>query len=405
MRKLVVRLRWLATQQVTVGQLAEADRRIYFEFDRDLLAQNLSISPFKLPLRPGLIEHTDRGFGPLPGAFDDSLPDGWGMILMNRAFQERGLTPEAVSPLERLAYLGERTMGALTYHPPQESPADRRLLDLAALNENAQQVYRGQAAEVLPELMRAGGSPGGARPKVLVGVRGKELVSGEADLPEGFEPWIIKFAAKVDTRDAGPMEFAYAQMARAAGIPMPETRLFKTGKAAAHFGVRRFDRGAGNSRLHVHTFGNLIQTNFRIPSTDYAELLKVTRSLTRNHQDVLAAFRQMVFNIASHNRDDHAKNFAFIMNPTGEWSLAPAYDLGFAPGPGGEHSMSVLGEGRNPGRDQVLPLAEQVGIGRKEALGTINQVNAALARWPELADAAGCTKRFMKRVASHHRKI
>ena len=287
-----------------------------------------------------------RAFGPLPGLIDDSLPDGWGLLLMDRLFRRRGQNPAVISPLERLSDLGTSTMGALAYHPPTHEPRDQQLIDLHEIGKNAQQIYSGQAVEVLPQLMRAGGSPGGARPKILVGLKGDQILTGEDDLPDGFEHWMVKFAAKADVRDAGPMEQAYARMAHAAGIDMPPTRLFKVGRNTCYFGVRRFDRGPSNSRLHVHTFGNLIHANFRIPSTDYADLMKVTSALTRNHQDVRQVFRRMVFNIAAHNRDDHAKNFAFIMNPRGEWSLSPAYDLGFAPGPGGEHTMTVLGEGR-----------------------------------------------------------
>lgn len=400
MRKLTVQLRLSPTQVIPIGQLAEADRRIYFEYDAAFLNRGLHLSPFKWPLRPGLIEHVDLSFGPLPGLIDDSLPDGWGLLLMDRLFRRRGLDPAAISPLERLSYLGTRTMGALTYHPPADVERGDQLIDLHEVGKNAQEIYSGDAVEVLPVLMRAGGSPGGARPKVLVGIKGEQILSGEDDLPDGFEHWIVKFSAKVDARDAGPIEFAYAQMARAAGIDMPETRLFKVGKNASYFGVRRFDRGPGNTRVHVHTFGNLIHANFRIPSTDYADLMKVTNALTRNYQDLLRAFRRMVFNVAAHNRDDHAKNFAFVMNDTGEWSLSPAYDLCFATGPGGEHTMTVAGEGRAPTREHVLQLAKQFDIKSKDATGIIDDVNAGVARWSEFARAADCTKKTTHAIQS-----
>ena len=207
---------------------AEVDRRIYFEYDADVLRTNFQLSPFKwrTRLRPGLIEHVDRSFGPLPGLIDDSLPDGWGLLLMDRLFRRRGIDPAIVSPLERLSYIGKRTMGALTYHPPAEVERDEQLLDLHEIGKNAQQVYSGDAVEVLPALMRAGGiGSGGARPKVLVGVKGDQIISGEDDLPDGFEHWIVKFSAKADARDAGPMEFAYAAIAKAGGIDIPETRV------------------------------------------------------------------------------------------------------------------------------------------------------------------------------------
>lgn len=406
MRKLTVRLRWLPDEIVAVGELAEAERRIYFQYDADFLQRGLHLSPFKWPLRPGLIEHVDRNFGPLPGLIDDSLPDGWGLLLMDRVFRKSGMEPAAVSPMERLAYVGARAMGALTYHPPAIKEArDDRMLDLHALGKNAQDVFSGESAEVLPELMRAGGSPGGATPKVLVGVKGEAILSGEDELPDGFEPWIVKFSAKADARDAGPVEYAYSLMARAAGIDMPETKLFKAGKKEAYFGVRRFDRGENNQRLHVHTFGNLIHANFRIPSTDYADLLKVTMALTKNHQDVLRAFRRMVFNIVTHNRDDHAKNFAFIMNPSGEWSLSPAYDLTYAVGPGGEHTMTVAGEGRAPAREHVMKLAGQFDIKPRQAQTVIDEVNAAAGKWMQFAMDADCTRKLALKIKADIRRI
>lgn len=406
MKKLTVQLRKSPDDTLTVGQLADADRRIYFEYDTDFLRRGLHLSPFKWPLRPGLFEHVERNFGPLPGLFDDSLPDGWGLLLMDRLFRKRGLELPSISPLDRLAYIGTRGMGALTYHPPEmEARIDPRMLDLHAVGKNAREVFSGEAADVLPELMRAGGSPGGARPKVLVGIKGRQIISGEDELPADFEPWIVKFSAQLDKRDAGPVEYACSLMARAAGIDMPETKLFRVGKNEACFGVRRFDRDDQHRRLHVHTFGNLIHANFRIPSTDYADLLKITLTLTRNHQDILKVFRRMIFNIVAHNRDDHAKNFAFVMNPAGEWSLSPAYDLTCASGPGGEHTMTVVGEGRKPMREHVLKLAGQFDIKPRLAGAIIDQVNAAADQWSKFADEAGCTRNCTQQIKAMIRQV
>jgi serine/threonine-protein kinase HipA len=403
MRKVNVRLRWSPQDILDVGQLAEADRRVYFEYDSAFLGRRLNLSPFKLPVRAGLIEHTDRAYGPLPGLIEDSLPDGWGRLLMDRMFRQRGVEPASVSSLDRLSYLGTRAMGALTFHPPaDETERDERLLDLHELGENAQAVLEGETATILPQLMRAGGSPAGARPKVLVGIQGDQsdrIVSGEDDLPDGYEHWIVKFSSRQDSGDAGPIEYAYAALARAAGIDFPTTRLFHVGKGESYFGVRRFDRQSGNRRLHVHTFANLIHANFRIPSTDYVDLLKVTLVLTRNHADVLRAFRQMVFNIVTHNRDDHAKNFAFIMNALGEWTLSPAYDLTHSFGPGGEHTLSVAGEGRSPVREHVLKVAERSEVSRNAAIAIMDEVNAAVGKWDRLAEDAGVTGKRSREIA------
>lgn len=405
MRKLDVRLTRAPGDAVLVGQLAEADRRVYFEFDSSFIERGLQLSPFKLPLRAGLIEHADRSLGALPGLFDDSLPDGWGLLLMDRAFRRRGIDPVVASPLERLAYLGTRTMGSLTYHPPEETERDNRLLDLAALGKNAQDIYSGDAVEVLPALMRAGGSPGGARPKILVGRKGTQIISGEGDLPSGFEHWIVKFSARSDARDAGPVEYAYALMARAAGIDVPKVALLEASRTRRYFAVKRFDRLDGNRRAHVQTFANLIGVNFRVPSTDYADLLKVTNALTRNRADVIQAFRRMAFNIVAHNRDDHAKNFAFLMNDAGEWTLSPAYDVTYSAGPGGEHYMTVAGEGNSPGRGHLTQLAAQAGIHATDVEKIIEEVNQATVKWLSLADQAGCTKKTALQIARAMRRL
>jgi len=406
MKKLEVRLVHQPGEERVVGQLAEAgprpaSRQIFFEYDPDFLRDPLWLSPFKLPPQPGLIEHRDHAFGPIFGLFDDSLPDGWGLLLMDRFFAQQGLALSEVSVLDRLAYLGTRTMGALTYHPPADpsDSADRQdqRLDLHAMARASQEVIQGTAKEVLPQLLRAGGSPGGARPKVLVGVSGEEILSGEDDLPAGYTPWIVKLAARKDAPDAGPAELAYSLMAKDAGIAMPPTRLFQTAQGDRFFGTERFDR-QGNRRFHVHTFGNLIHANFRIPSSDYRQLLDVTRILTKNHRDVLEGYRRMVFNVLAHNRDDHVKNFAFRMSAEGSWELAPAYDLVFAPGPGGEHTMTIAGEGRAPARSHLLKLADLTGITGRDAHEILDEVASAVARWQTHARLAGVGARSAKAI-------
>ena len=388
----------------TVGTLVQRRHRIYFEYAGAWLDRGLELSPFTLPSRPGLLEHSDRQFGPLFGLFDDSLPDGWGLLLMDRHFRKQGVAPATVSPLDRLAYLGTRTMGALTYHPPaSREDTGTPTLDLHRLGEEARQVHAGGTTEVLPQLMRAGGSPGGARPKVLVGFNREtdELVSGEDDLPSGFEHWMVKFSAGQDLAQAGAVEYAYSLMAREAGLEMPETRLFETAEGDRFFGVRRFDRRAGNHRVHAHTFGNLIHADFRVPGCDYAELLRATSILTRDHQDVLRAFRLMVFNVLAHNRDDHVKNFAFLLDAEeGRWALSPAYDLIFAAGPGGEHTTTVNGEGRAPAEEHMLALAGPAGVEPRAARRIIDRVRQAVSRWPEVAERAGVAERTAGMVAA-----
>jgi len=388
MNKLRVLLQFTPEERRPVGQLAESRGRIFFEYDPQFLQSPLWLSPFKLPPAPGLHEHKDLAFGPLFGLFDDSLPDGWGLLLMDRAFRRAGRDPHEVGILERLAYLGSETMGTLVYEPAMAREDElNESFDLGRLAREAFLVMDGDVHSALPLLQRAGGSPGGARPKVLVGVQGDRLISGHGELPEGFAPWIIKFPARQDDRDAGSIEFTYARMAAAAGLVMPETRLFEAGRNR-FFGVRRFDRH-GNRRVHTHTLGNLIHSNFRVPSCDYSDYLKVVRILTKNHQDLRQAFRRMVFNVLTHNRDDHVKNVSFCLDESGDWSLACAYDLTFAPGPGGEHSMTVQGEGKTPGRREMWAVGLGVGLKDMDMAGMYDEVRAAVEQWPILADEVG----------------
>lgn len=211
--------------------------------------------------------------------------------------------------------------------------------------------------------------------------------------------------AKDDGADGGRVELAYARMAARAGVSMPPVRLFETGKKGAFFGVRRFDRLPGNRRVHVHTLGGLLQANFRIPSCDYDHLFKVARRLTHDHRALVECFRRMAFNVAAHNRDDHVKNFAFVLGDDGTWSLSPAYDVTFSSGPGGQHQMSVDGEGDAPTREGCLALARRHGIERKEAASVLEQVNDAVSTWRAIAKAVGCRAASVREVAARHRLL
>ena len=398
MRRLEVRYQTEASEYQIVGVLAEEKHQLFFEYTPSFLESQLWLSPFKLPLKAGVFQHKEPHFGPLFGLFDDSLPDGWGMLLMDRYLRGKGVLPSSISPLDRLAYLGHRTMGALTYFPPEKTEGiEKTLLDLHRLSEESKQILEGNATELLSQLFQLGGSPGGARPKILVGVQGDSVYSGGDELPDGYRHWLIKFHGRTDGEDSGVIELAYAEMAREAKIIMPETRLFETKEGERFFGIERFDR-EGKKRYHIHSFGNLIHANFRIPSCDYGQFLEVTQILTKSEQDIRQSFRRMVFNVATHNRDDHVKNFAFRLEGR-RWRLAPAFDLTYAEGPGGEHSMSVDGEGRAPTKKHFLALASRVSIPQEEAEEIIEEICEAVSLWKKIAASVGITKKRSKQVA------
>ncbi|HET6763501.1 MAG TPA: type II toxin-antitoxin system HipA family toxin [Longimicrobiaceae bacterium] len=389
MRRLEVRLHW-GDGETVVGLLAEHDRRVYFEYDPAFLAAPLPISPFKLPPRPGLVEHQDREFSSSFGVFSDSLPDGWGLLLMDREFRKRGLKIPEITVLDRLGYIHTRGMGALTYHPSAGSDGDESFaLDLTDLARQAERILEGSMEQVLPALRVVGGSPGGARPKVLVAVgEDGHLISGTSEVPPGYRHYLVKFAAREDPADIGPAEAAYALMAADAGITVPPSRLFDTSEGHRHFGAERFDRSA-NGRVHMHTLGGLLHASHRLPSVQYEGFLRATRELTKDHREVEEAFRRMAFNVIAHNRDDHVKNFSYLMDRTGTWRLAPAYDLVFSHGPGGEHTMAVAGEARRPTERDMLRVAHLCDVEHRRAREMVQQVEAAVGDWHRFAQATG----------------
>ena len=382
-----------------VGHLLEADRQIFFEYAPTFLATGLELSPFKLPLRSGVFQQGVPEFLGLPGLFFDSVPDGWGLLLMHRKLRERGNDPERVSPLSMLRYLGDRPMGALTYHPVDGPDASTAMeVDLESLSREAQAVIEGSADVVLPELEMAGGSPGGARPKVVVAIGpGHKMVAGSGAAPRGYEHWLVKFSSKADNPDSAELEETYARLASKAGITMPETHLYNVGKKASAFAVKRFDR-IGHQRIHIHTLGGLLHANHRTPSLDYRSYLQATQALTRQHPEVLEAFRRMTFNALACNRDDHVRNFAFQMSDSGEWSLSPAYDLTFTEGIRGHHTMSFLGETSRPSRFILRNLASEMSISTKQADSQIDQVESALANFRKTGRSVGVSEAALKRV-------
>jgi serine/threonine-protein kinase HipA len=246
-----------------VGQLDEGNGRIYFVYDPAWLAQGHELSPLHLARKPGTLYHHGKAFDGLPGLFWDSLPDSWGAKLMELRFAAKGIKPKDVTRLMRLAYVGQRGIGALTYEPSWPEKDQRPAVQqtkLIVLERETRELVAGAVGNVLPHLLEAGGTAGGAHPKVLVGVNDQasnEVVYGGNRYPAGYTPWLIKFDLS-ERNQVAPLEQAYAAMARSAGIAMPETRLFTVYDQAAgghrqHFGVRRFDRD-GDEAIHVHSY-------------------------------------------------------------------------------------------------------------------------------------------------------
>lgn len=376
-----------------VGRLATRDGVVYFEFDQSFIERGLEISPIRLALEPGLKTFDRALFEGLPGVFNDSLPDGWGCLLLDRAMRAEGVHPDQLGPLDRLAYVGTRGVGALIYEPDRSaSPENAGALDLDDLAAKMQAVLKGAADDVLQVLIELNGSSAGARPKAMIALdQTRKTIRHGGETEVGFEPWLVKFPNTQDGEDAGAIEYVYSVMAKEAGVAMSATHLFPAKAGAGYFATKRFDR-TEDGRLHAHTACGLLHSDFRTPSLDYEDLLTLTGYLARDVREVEKMYRLAVFNVLAHNRDDHSKNFTFLMGGEGEWKLSPAYDLTFSFGPGGEQSTTVMGEGRTPGAEHLAKLGEAGKIDPKTAQDIITQTHEALSKWRILADEHGVEK-------------
>ncbi len=344
-------------KKLKVGRLALKDKKIYFEYEKEFILEKINLSPYKLPLKSGVQICDDKIFEGLFGVFSDSLPDGWGRLLLDRHFLKQGIKYSDITPLDRLSYIGNYGIGALTYEPIVEniSLEDEDInLDFIAIS--SLNILKGTSAELLDTLLVMSGSSGGARPKAMVGINTKdEIIHASQTLKDGFEHYIVKFPSTNDIQDIGKYEYIYSLMAIDAGIDMPQTKLLD-GKTNSYFAIKRFDR-VGDKRVHIHSVAGMVHSDFRLPSLDYDDLLALTLHLTKDKGEQLKMFKLAVFNLFTHNRDDHAKNFSFLLDEHHSWKLAPAYDLTFSFGPGGEHSTTYLGEGKNPSIEHLYKLA------------------------------------------------
>ncbi len=372
-----------------MGRLLLKNRQIFFEYDADFIKTGLELSPFKLPLKSGVIESNDRTFEGLFGIFNDSLPDGWGRLLLDRKLMNAGLNPGTLSPLDRLCFVGTLGMGALSYEPENPSAISHITSDLDEIDSEIQATLDENDAYV-EDLLVLGGSSAGARPKVLLNIDGMD--------------WLIKFRSQLDPKDISAIEYAYHLMAIDAGLIVPEAKLFPSRKGLGFFGVKRFDRN-GDSRIHMHTVAGLLHADHREPSLDYESIMKATLYLTKDIRQCEIQFRNAVFNVLSHNRDDHSKNFSFLMDQRGNWTVSPAYDLTFSSGPAGEHSTMIMGEGKNPTKNHLLKLACTVGIKQDKALEIIDQVLAATQTWDTFATEVGVSKLQTKNIGEALRTI
>ena len=345
-----------------VGTLALLNKNkidlLAFQYDDEWIKNGFSISPFSLPLENKVFIPKIDPFNGMFGVFSDSLPDGWGKLLVDRTLKKNNINPFEITSLDRLAIVGNSGMGGLEYIPQYDFEIKSEIKDLDELALSCKKILNTEYSENLDELFLLGGSSGGARPKILTNING--------------EDWIIKFPSKFDNDNIGKQEYDYSLCAKKCGIFMPETKLFPSKNCSGFFGVKRFDREKNSEnkikKIHMVSVSGLLETSHRIPNLDYDILMKLTLKLTNDFEEVKKMYRLMCFNIFAHNRDDHSKNFSFLYNEVKrKWELSPAYDLTYSNSIGGEHATTVAGNGKNPTIKEILKVAENIGLKKDES--------------------------------------
>ena len=365
-------------QSWPLGMLASDGRQLVFEYSTEALAKGVEFSRIRMPLSAASYKDFPREQLQLPGLIADALPDGWGLLLMDRFFKKNfEKRAHEISALDRLAFIGDRALGALSFTPATDialMPQDLKLVDLA---KEIEHVVAGKDTSALKQLILLGGSPHGARPKVLVQYEEKSKNISTLESGAGT-PWLVKFPGQDEHKEVCAIELAYSDAARACGLAVPATRHFVLGPKMAAFGIERFDR-AGGLRVPVHTLAGALNVDFRIPNTAYETLLRTTRALTLSEAEVFKAYERCVFNVVFNNRDDHTKNFSFRMDESLTWALAPCYDLTYCPGPAGYHQMDIAGESLHPAKAHLLKLAQRNSIDPARA-GTAIERMVSVAR-------------------------
>lgn len=355
-----------------VGTLALYHGVAAFEYSSDWLAQGFSLSPFSLPLQTGVFMPKYHPFDGVFGIFSDSLPDGWGRLLLDRLLRSLGENPEVLGPLDRLCIVGSTGMGALEYIPECRLGGRTECADFDQLASECAKVLIEQEPDDLDRLFRMGGSSGGARPKVFATI--------------DWQPWIVKFRSSIDEKNAGKMEYDYACCARECGIEVPQVALLPSDECAGYFAVQRFDRrrqsDGTQKRIHMASVSALLETSHRVPNLDYKQLMKLTAIITQNNiAELKKMFRLMCFNVFAHNRDDHSKNFSFLYDDVkSEWHLSPAYDLTYSSSLAGQHATTVAGNGENPSIADIMRVVQSTDLDADWASDTAQCIHDVVTR-------------------------
>ena len=403
-----------------VGVVMEFENgRIGFSYDSEYIRNGgLAISPKFLPIESRTFEFPDlqrqEAFMGLPGVLADSLPDTFGNLIIKKYFEERGELEKSMSPVQRLLYVGNRAMGALEYAPhlQRKSQEEEQALEIKSLVESARRLIEGEAGEAIHEIMRVGGSAGGARPKALIlWDREKNKVrSGFAKHRVGEEHWLIKFdgvnSASERDNKAKPfnrIEYTYALLAKQLELDMEEVSYLEDGDLF-HFMTKRFDR-TEVAKHHMHSLAGMTHVDYNLPGAySYEAWFRLIQELHLGYPSMEQAYRRMIFNVVGRNQDDHVKNISFLMkDKSSGWELSPAYDLTYSYGVGytRQHQMTIAGRGDNFTRDELISIGKKFDIHHP---GTIIDATVdAFCNWSKLGKQWGVAAEDRNRVVSGHR--
>ena len=394
-----------------------------FEYDNDFVGKGIEPSPIMMPVQQGRIYsfgslHWDT-FNGLPGMLADSLPDTYGRALFDQWLTLTGRTTS--NPVESLCFLGQRCMGALEFEPATGPSSDGNMkFEIDSLIDVAREALSkkkdfGVNLDVdrkaaIAEILRLGTSAGGQRAKAIIAYNKEtgEVRSGQISAPEGFDYYLIKLdgvtaeAGFKETENFGRLEYSFSELVKNCGIDMTECSLIEE-NGRAHFLTKRFDRENGR-KLHMQTLCGMAHYDFRLKNGySYEQAFNVMRRLRLSYSQAQEMFRRIVFNVVVRNQDDHTKNISFLMDPSGQWRLSPAYDMGFAYNPKGAwtatHQMSINGKFDNITREDLLSLAKANNI--KNASEIIDQVCETAAGWPELAKNCGVPQKMIDGIVPH----
>lgn len=395
-----------------------------FDYERKFIRSGLDISPIVMPVNRysgtpyQFLENRNNCFKGLPGLFADSLPDAFGNQIINEWFASRGLSREELTPLDRLCYVGQRAMGALEFEPSQqiEGMNESSILHIKELTDLAKSVFADRAKfqeqlnredKKILEILKVGTSAGGAKPKAIIAFNDTtgEVRSGQVQAPEGFGYWLLKFDGGTYSEHAeisdnpqgiGNIEYAYYLMAKDCGIKIMESRLLTEGDSH-HFMTKRFDRTESGEKNHVQTLAGIAHFD-RDQHHSYEEAFRIMRLMGLNYPDQEQLYRRMVFNVMTRNHDDHTKNFSFLMDKSGKWTFAPAYDLCYSYTPGGKwtnkHQMSLNGKQDNFTREDLVAVAEKMGIRNSKSI--IEHIQDTVGAWKTYAKESGVNEEHSK---------